>query len=77
MTATAPEQARTVLERFPAGDPRGSWRAEEHAAAQRAQCTNATSLSSCWSQPCGPPALAAAATVPNPDRGPQVAAWPG
>ncbi|MET8615865.1 hypothetical protein [Streptomyces misionensis] len=28
---------RTVLERFPAGGPRGSWPAEEYAAAQRAQ----------------------------------------
>ncbi|WP_221355385.1 hypothetical protein [Streptomyces beigongshangae] len=28
---------RTVLERFPAGSPRGSWPAEEYAAAQRAQ----------------------------------------
>ncbi|MGW4438025.1 hypothetical protein ACWELO_20060 [Streptomyces sp. NPDC004596] len=35
------EQARTVLERFPAGAPRGSWPAEEYAAAQRAQGTNA------------------------------------
>ncbi|MFD3778189.1 hypothetical protein [Streptomyces sp. NPDC058612] len=34
MTATAP---RTVLERFPAGYPRGSWPADEYAAAQRAQ----------------------------------------
>jgi hypothetical protein len=34
-------QARTVLERFPAGGPRGSWPAEEYAAAQRAQGTNA------------------------------------
>ncbi|WP_030990006.1 hypothetical protein [Streptomyces sp. NRRL WC-3744] len=39
--ATAPEQARTVLERFPAGGPRGSWPAEEYAATQRAQGTNA------------------------------------
>ncbi|MFE2609429.1 hypothetical protein ACFXDI_40275 [Streptomyces mirabilis] len=30
---------RTVLERFPAGGPRGSWPAEEFAAAQRAQGT--------------------------------------
>ncbi|MEW2267668.1 hypothetical protein ACGF5T_34370 [Streptomyces sp. NPDC047853] len=30
---------RTVLERFPAGSPRGSWPAEEYAAAQRAQGT--------------------------------------
>ncbi|MDX2855168.1 hypothetical protein [Streptomyces scabiei] len=35
------EQARTVLERFPAGAPRGSWPAEEFAAAQRAQGTDA------------------------------------
>ncbi|MFD4577642.1 hypothetical protein ACFWNK_35300 [Streptomyces sp. NPDC058417] len=37
----AATQARTVLERFPAGAPRGSWPAEEYAAAQRAQGTNA------------------------------------
>ncbi|MFC7818710.1 hypothetical protein ACFUTR_29225 [Streptomyces sp. NPDC057367] len=35
------EQPRTVLERFPAGAPRGSWPAEEFAAAQREQGTNA------------------------------------
>ncbi|KMS82814.1 hypothetical protein ACZ91_56640 [Streptomyces regensis] len=40
MVTTSP-QARTVLERFPAGGPRGSWPAEEYAAAQRAQGTNA------------------------------------
>ncbi|MGW0836544.1 hypothetical protein [Streptomyces prunicolor] len=28
---------RTVLERFPAGSPRGSWPAEEYAAGQRDQ----------------------------------------
>lgn len=28
---------RTVLERFPAGAPRGSWPAEEFAAARRAE----------------------------------------
>ncbi|MFF8939139.1 hypothetical protein ACF08O_31350 [Streptomyces paradoxus] len=28
---------RTVLERFPAGGPGGSWPAEEYAAAERAQ----------------------------------------
>ena len=39
MTATA--QHRTVLERFPAGHPRGSWPADEYAAAQRAQGTDA------------------------------------
>jgi hypothetical protein len=38
MTAATP-QTRTVLERFPAGGPRGSWPAEEYAAAQRAQGT--------------------------------------
>ncbi|WP_225828931.1 hypothetical protein [Streptomyces naphthomycinicus] len=36
MAMTSP-QARTVLERFPAGAPRGSWPAEKYAAAQRAQ----------------------------------------
>ncbi|MFJ8546338.1 hypothetical protein ACIRFH_30930 [Streptomyces sp. NPDC093586] len=36
MTTAAPAQ-RTVLERFPAGHPRGSWPADEYAAAQRAQ----------------------------------------
>ncbi|WP_326658734.1 hypothetical protein [Streptomyces canus] len=35
--ATTTAQARTVLERFPAGAPRGSWPAKEYAAAQRAQ----------------------------------------
>lgn len=40
MAATS-TQARTVLERFPAGGPRGSWPAEEYAANQRAQGTNA------------------------------------
>ncbi|MGA5364173.1 hypothetical protein [Streptomyces caniscabiei] len=39
--ATTTAQSRTVLERFPAGSPRGSWPAEEYAAAQRAQGTNA------------------------------------
>ncbi|MGW2124641.1 hypothetical protein [Streptomyces sp. NPDC001758] len=42
----APTQSRTVLERFPAGSPRGSWPAEEYAAAQRAQGTNAQVLPS-------------------------------
>ncbi|MEU1129564.1 hypothetical protein ABZ383_06805 [Streptomyces sp. NPDC005900] len=37
--AAAP--SRIVLERFPAGGPRGSWPAEEFAAAQRAQGTEA------------------------------------
>ncbi|MFI8343944.1 hypothetical protein ACIF8W_28285 [Streptomyces sp. NPDC085639] len=32
---------RTVLERFPAGHPRGCWPADEYAAAQRAQGTDA------------------------------------
>jgi hypothetical protein len=35
------EPQRTVLERFPAGGPRGSWPAEEYAAVQRAQGTDA------------------------------------
>jgi hypothetical protein len=39
--ATHSTQARTVLELFPAGGPRGSWPAEEYAAAQRAQGTDA------------------------------------
>ncbi|MFF4534109.1 hypothetical protein ACFY1P_33170 [Streptomyces sp. NPDC001407] len=39
--AAATAQARTVLEQFPAGGPRGSWPAEEYAAAQRAQGTSA------------------------------------
>ncbi|UFR07065.1 hypothetical protein KBP30_40635 [Streptomyces sp. Go40/10] len=39
--ATTSTLARTVLERFPAGGPRGSWSAEEYAASQRAQGTNA------------------------------------
>ncbi|MGW7649552.1 hypothetical protein [Streptomyces bobili] len=34
-------QTRTVLERPPAGGPRGAWPADEYAAAQRAQGTNA------------------------------------
>ncbi|OII61432.1 hypothetical protein BJP40_05505 [Streptomyces sp. CC53] len=36
MRTTVPAQ-RTVLERFPAGHPRGSWPADEDAAAQRDQ----------------------------------------
>ncbi|MGW1021246.1 hypothetical protein [Streptomyces niveus] len=32
---------RDVLERFPAGDPRGSWRAEEFAQARRREGTPA------------------------------------
>ncbi|MFF4732893.1 hypothetical protein ACFY3M_48240 [Streptomyces mirabilis] len=36
---TTSTQSRTILERFPAGAPRGSWPAEEYAAAQRAQGT--------------------------------------
>ncbi|OEJ21810.1 hypothetical protein AR457_41005 [Streptomyces agglomeratus] len=40
MTTTIP-QARTILERFPAGHPRGSWPADEYAAAQRDQGTDA------------------------------------
>lgn len=34
--AAASTQGRTVLERFPAGGPRGSWPAEEFAADRRA-----------------------------------------
>lgn len=37
MTATDAAPSHSVLERFPAGGPRGSWPAEEYAAAQRAQ----------------------------------------
>ncbi|MEV6726678.1 hypothetical protein AB0M94_37800 [Streptomyces xanthochromogenes] len=33
--------SRMVLERFPAGHPRGSWPADEYAAAQRTQGTDA------------------------------------
>ncbi|MFE0886957.1 hypothetical protein [Streptomyces rochei] len=36
-TSDTSTPSRTVLERFPAGSPRGSWPAEEYAAAQRAQ----------------------------------------
>ncbi|MFD5341488.1 hypothetical protein [Streptomyces hawaiiensis] len=37
-----PDQpTRTVLERFPAGGPRGSWPADEYAATQRTQGSNA------------------------------------
>ncbi|MFG3268491.1 hypothetical protein [Streptomyces bobili] len=39
--ATTTAQSGSVLERFPAGGPRGSWPAEEYAATQRAQGTNA------------------------------------
>ncbi|MFI1621802.1 hypothetical protein ACH4VT_33315 [Streptomyces lydicus] len=42
MTTAAPAQ-RTVLERLPAGHPRGSWPADEYAAAQRARGTDAAS----------------------------------
>jgi hypothetical protein len=35
--ATDAAQSRSILERFPAGGPRGSWPAEEYAATQRAQ----------------------------------------
>jgi hypothetical protein len=38
MTTALPTQG-TVLERFPAGHPRGSWPADEYAAAQPAQGT--------------------------------------
>ncbi|WP_328760615.1 hypothetical protein [Streptomyces sp. NBC_00271] len=40
MPTTTP-QARTVLEWFPAGGLRGSWSAEEYAADQRVQGTDA------------------------------------
>ncbi|CAL9676129.1 hypothetical protein [Streptomyces sp. enrichment culture] len=40
MTTALPTQ-RTVLERFPAGHPRGSWPVDEYAAAQRDQGTDA------------------------------------
>ncbi|WP_041822785.1 hypothetical protein [Streptomyces davaonensis] len=40
-TSMPTQPQRTVLERFPAGGPRGSWPAEEYAAAQRAQGTDA------------------------------------
>ena len=36
-TQVATQPQRTVLERFPAGGLRGSWPAEEYAAAQRTQ----------------------------------------
>ncbi|MFE0776782.1 hypothetical protein [Streptomyces sp. NPDC058861] len=39
--ADHPPRQRTVLERFPAGHPRGSWPADEYAAAQQAQGTDA------------------------------------
>ncbi|MGW3148831.1 hypothetical protein ACWDG1_29980 [Streptomyces sp. NPDC001177] len=39
--APTPARQRTVLERFPPGGPRGSWPAEEYAAVQRAQGTDA------------------------------------
>ncbi len=35
--STTTDEPRTVLERFPAGSPRGSWPAEEYAAGPRAQ----------------------------------------
>lgn len=35
--AEVPNTTRTVLERFPAGSPRGSWPAEEFAAARRTE----------------------------------------
>ncbi|MFE9222788.1 hypothetical protein ACFYN3_41765 [Streptomyces lavendulae] len=40
MTTALPTQ-RTVLERFPASHPRGSWPADEYVAAQRARGTDA------------------------------------
>ncbi|MEG8280991.1 hypothetical protein [Streptomyces sp. AHA2] len=41
MAITSTQATRTILKRFPAGGPRGSWPAEEYAAHQRAQGTNA------------------------------------
>ncbi|WP_327749894.1 hypothetical protein [Streptomyces europaeiscabiei] len=41
MRDTTTAQSRTVLERFPAGAPRGSWPAEEYAAGQRDQGVDA------------------------------------
>ncbi|MFG2359404.1 hypothetical protein [Streptomyces sp. NPDC048521] len=38
----APDSTARVLERFPASHPRGSWPAEEYAAAQTAAGTPAT-----------------------------------
>jgi hypothetical protein len=38
---TAIRSQRIVLARFPAGEPRGSWPAEEFAAARRAEGLNA------------------------------------
>ncbi|WP_307618957.1 hypothetical protein [Streptomyces sp. V3I7] len=42
MTEVSAAMSRKVLERFPAGSPRGSWPAEEYAAARRAQGVAAT-----------------------------------
>jgi hypothetical protein len=39
---TTPDLTARILERFPAGGPRGSWPAEEFAAAQTAAGTPAT-----------------------------------
>jgi hypothetical protein len=41
MATTSTQATQTILERFPAGGPRGSWPTEEYAANQRAQGTNA------------------------------------
>ncbi|MET9847915.1 hypothetical protein [Streptomyces ossamyceticus] len=41
---STPDQQRIVLERFPAGAPRGSWPAEEFAAARRDQGIDARVL---------------------------------
>lgn len=41
-TSAIPAPSATVLERFPAGAPRGSWPAEEFAAARRGEGINAT-----------------------------------
>ncbi|MCF0086697.1 MULTISPECIES: hypothetical protein [unclassified Streptomyces] len=42
MAANDQKPAAQVLERFPAGHPRGSWPAEEYAAARRAEGQPAT-----------------------------------
>jgi hypothetical protein len=40
-TSTSPATSAQILERFPAGAPRGSWPAEEFAAARRTEGINA------------------------------------
>ncbi|MFF8373522.1 hypothetical protein ACF05W_32570 [Streptomyces lydicus] len=50
MTTAAPAQ-RTVLKRFPAGHPGGSWSADEYAADQRARGTEARVVMDLGSDP--------------------------